>query len=339
MRTVLAIASVLLLAACGSGEGSGGADDEAAGIPDRITLVVPTPPGSSFDTWARAISPRLGDALETTVVVDNEPGASGLVALNNMAQGKPDGSKLVLWQLGPLAIMKLQGVEDVRFDLRELSYVGNFATADHMLFVGKDSPLRTVDDLLAADGISFASGERGSLGYTSQQVVAEALDIDAKFIPGYDDQAQRLNAIERGDADAVIGPVHTFESIGRLGDVRPLLRLVNERSARFPDVPTAAEVDGLDAESRELLATHFGMASAFYTVMGSPTMPENTLDALREAFWAVANDDDFLAELSDKGWDVSPEDEYLKGEQVVELIPQLLEVPANYQSLLDELSE
>jgi tripartite-type tricarboxylate transporter receptor subunit TctC len=211
--------------------------------------------------------------------------------------------------------------------------------ADHMLFVSAQSPLGTVDDLLAADHFSFASGERGSLGYTSQQVVDEILDFDSNFIAGYDDQGERLAAIERGDADAVIGPVRTFESIGRLGDVRPLLRLAHDRSSQFPEVPTALELDGLDSESAELLETHFGMASLFFTVMGPPAMPEATVDDLREAFWDVANDQQFLTELQDRGLNVVPENEYLTGHEVDELIPDLLDVPERYQALLEELSQ
>nr|WP_246361121.1 tripartite tricarboxylate transporter substrate-binding protein [Haloechinothrix aidingensis] len=316
------------------GEDQGGSFDG-----ERLTLAVPTSPGSSFDTWARTIAPRLGEALDTDVVVDNQPGASGLVALNDMIKEGADGSTLVLWQIGPLAIMQLQGAEELRFDLQDLSYVGSFGGADHMLFSGKDTPLEDVEDLRSADEVRFASGTSGSLGFTSQQVVSDVLELDADFITGFDDQSERMVAIERGDADAVIGPVRTFETIGRLDDVRPVLRLVNERSEKFPDVPTATEVDGIDDDDREVLQTHFDMAAAFYTLIGPPQMPDAELEELRETVWSVANDEEFVAELADSGLTVSPENEYLQGDEVVDLTSNLLDVPQRYQDLVDELAE
>lgn len=334
MRKLTAVAAALLLTACGT---EGGEVGDETGVADRVTLVVPTPPGSSFDTWARAVAPRVGEALDTDVVVDNQPGASGLVALNEMTQAPPDGSTLVLWQIGPLAVMSLQGVEEVRFDLEELSYIGNFSDADHMLFVGEESPIEDVEDLMAADDFAFASGEQGSLGYTSQQLFSEALGVDADYVTGYDDQAERLDAIARGDADAVIGPVYTMESIGRIEELRPVLRLAEEPSESFPDVPTALDVDGLDDSERELIETQFTMASAFRTVMGPPEMPEETLEALREAFWEAANDEEFLTELEDQGLAVAPEEEYLTGAEVEETVPELVDVPEDYRVLVEEM--
>lgn len=334
MRKLTAVAAALLLTACG---GEGGGVGGEAGVADRVTLVVPTPPGSSFDTWARAVAPVVSEALDTDVVVDNQPGASGLVALNEMTQARPDGSTLVLWQLGPLAVMSLQGVEEVRFDLADLSYIGNFSNADHMLFVGADTPIEDADDLVAAQDFAFASGEQGSLGYTSQQLFSEALGVEAEYITGYDDQAERLDAIARGDADAVIGPVHTMESIGRMDELRPVLRLAEERSEVFPDVPTALEVDGVGDAERELIETQFGMASAFYTVMGPPEMSEETLEALRDAFWTAANDEELLGELEERGWPVVPEEEYLTGDEVERLVPELVDVPEDYRALVEDM--
>jgi tripartite-type tricarboxylate transporter receptor subunit TctC len=359
--SLLVALAALLLAACGDtdngqalddiiGDGPSAAEDDVEDAPsepdedapaaldiDRMTLLVPTPPGSSFDTWSRGIAPYLADELGVQVIVDNRPGASGLVALNDMAQTDPDGSTLVLWQGGPLAIADIQGVEEVRFDLRELANLGNYADADHMLFVSQESEYETFEDVVEAGGFAFASGERGSLGFTSQQVLDELFGLEANFITGYDDQGERLTAIERGDADGVIGPVRTIESIGRLGDVRPLLRLANQPSPEFPDVATALDLD-LDAEAREIMETHMGMSSLFFTMMGPPGMDDGTLQTLRDAFWNVANSQEFLADLEGRGLVISPETEYLTGEEVEELIPSLLDVPERYRQILEEIA-
>ncbi|NUL45789.1 hypothetical protein F7P69_11380 [Cellulosimicrobium funkei] len=333
----IALTASLALGACASEDSPTGEGSAASFEAERVTWLIPVPPGASFDTFARAVAPHVGDELGADILVENRPGASGLVALNEMAASDPDGSTIALWQMGPIAISQLQGVEELRFDLEDLSYIGNFADADHMLFVSDDSEIDTVSDL--QPGFAFASGELGSLGYTSQQILDDVLDLDAEFITGYDDQGQRLDAIERGDADGVIGPVRTYESIGRLDDVRPILRLANQRHSDFPDVPTALELEGLDEDERAVIETQFNMASLFFTIVGPENMSDGVLEEMRAAFWTVANDEEVLTELAATGLDLEPEEEYKSGEELEEFIPTLLDVPEDYQILLDEIAQ
>lgn len=331
----LAATAALMIAGCADSDTSYDEDDSFAA--DEVTWLIPVPPGASFDTFARAVAPYVGEELGASIKVENRPGASGLVALNEMAVAEPDGSTIALWQMGPVAIAQLEEIEQLRFDMEDLSYIGNFADSDHMLFVSEDSDIQDVDDI--ETGFSFASGELGSLGYTSQQILDDIFDLDAKFVTGYDDQGQRMDAIERGDADGVIGPVRTFESIGRLDDVRPVLRLANQRHPSFDDVPTALEIDELSDDDKEILQTQFDMASLFFTVMGPEGLSDGVLNDMREAFWTVANDDDVLNQLTDSGLELDPENEYLTGEEVEDLIPEILDVPADYQAMLDEISQ
>jgi len=330
----LAAATSMVLASCADSDTTQA--DSGAFDGDEITWLIPVPPGASFDTFARAVAPHVGEELDADVKVENRPGASGLVALNEMAVAKPDGSTIALWQMGPVAIAQLEDVEQLQFDIKDLSYIGNFADSDHMLFVSDESDIEDFNDI--EPGFAFASGELGSLGYTSQQILDDVFDLDAKFVTGYDDQGERMDAIERGDADGVIGPVRTFDSIGRLDDVRPVLRLANQRHQSFDEVPTALELDNLSDEDKEVLQTQFDMASLFFTVMGPQGMSDGVLEDMREAFWTVATDEDVLQELAESGLELDPEDEYLTGEELEEAIPEILDVPEDYQNLIDQIS-
>lgn len=333
----MGVTVLLALTACAEGDGPAGDGNGDSFEGDEVTWLIPVPPGASFDTFARGIAPHLSEELGADILIENQPGASGLVALNEMAQSDPDGTTIALWQMGPIAIAELQEVEQLQFSLTDLSFIGTFADSDHMLFVSEDSDLESFEDI--EHGFSFASGELGSLGYTSQQILDRVFSLEADFITGYDDQGERLDAIQRGDADGVIGPVRTYESIGRLGDVNPLVRLANEPHPDFPDVPTALELEGLDDEDRELLETHFDMASLFFTVVGPEGMPDGVLEDMREAFWTVANDEEALSQLEDSGLSLDPENEYITGEELDEFIPDLLDVPDEYQNLADEVAQ
>lgn len=176
----LAATAALMIAGCADSDTSYDEDDSFAA--DEVTWLIPVPPGASFDTFARAVAPYVGEELGASIKVENRPGASGLVALNEMAVAEPDGSTIALWQMGPVAIAQLEEIEQLRFDMEDLSYIGNFADSDHMLFVSEDSDIQDVDDI--ETGFSFASGELGSLGYTSQQILDDIFDLDAKFVTG-----------------------------------------------------------------------------------------------------------------------------------------------------------
>ncbi|WP_375001101.1 Bug family tripartite tricarboxylate transporter substrate binding protein [Aeromicrobium sp. CTD01-1L150] len=326
----LVATAALVIGGCASrGDGEG-----ASELPDKVTLLVPVPPGASFDTFARALAPRLEEELGTTIAVENSPGASGMVAMSDLARSRPDGSTLILWQMGSMAIAQLQELEQVTYDLTELSYVGNFADADHMLFVSADAGISSLDEALDHEGFTFASGEVGSLGNTSQDILAEVLDWDARFVTGYADQGERLAAMSRGDADAVIGPVRTFKDLGRLDEVQPVLRLARDRHPDFPDVPTALEIESLDETALGVAQTHLEMGSLFFTVAGPADIPSPILDALREGFWEAANDEEVLADLEERGFTLVPETEFVRGEEVAERIGALLDPPEEYLRII-----
>lgn len=332
--SALVVAVVLALGGCAS---RGGEGEDA--LPDRVTLLVPVPPGSSFDTFARAITPRLEEELGRTVAVENQPGASGMIAMSDLARSDPDGSTLILWQMGSMAIAQMQEVEQVTFDLTELSYVGNYADADHMFFVSSDSDIESMEDAVESEDFTFASGEVGSLGNTSQDLLVQVLDWDADFVTGYADQGERLAAMAQGDAQGVIGPVRTFNEIGRLDEVRPLLRLAREPHPEFPDVPTALELDDVDDAERDVLETHIDMGSLFFTVAGPAGIEDPVLDQLREAFWNAASDEEMLSEMTERGFTLDPETEFVPGDEVADRIDTLLDPPAGYLELIDAGSD
>ena len=76
--------------------------------------------GGGFDAYARMIGPPLGKALDATVVVENQPGAGGIIALNRVAASPPDGLTMMIVDGTPAALGQLLGQENVRYDLAKL---------------------------------------------------------------------------------------------------------------------------------------------------------------------------------------------------------------------------
>lgn len=281
------VATALILTACSSAA-EGGASD----YPRReITLVVPQAAGGSTDSVARVLAQYLGEELGESVVVENRPGAGGVVATTALAREAPDGYTLQysadsLFSSQPLLADNLgYSVED--FDFIE-AIGGNAPT----LVVPEESPYADLDDLVAKakandTTIRYAHVGLGSSLQLAAERFFEVAGVAAQQIP-FDGGGAALNALLAGDVDAYISPETTI--VPYVGEgVRPLAVSSAERSTFLPGVPTMTEL-GYDVTLDSL--------SGLY---GPAGLPDDVVATLDEALAALAENEDFLAELEDIG--------------------------------------
>ncbi|HEY0420955.1 MAG TPA: tripartite tricarboxylate transporter substrate-binding protein, partial [Acetobacteraceae bacterium] len=113
-----------------------------------IRLVVGYGPGGGYDAYARMIAPHLSTALGASVVVENQPGAGGLVALNRIYTAAPDGLTIMIVNGTGAALSQLTEQAGVRFDLGQLGYLGTVSASPWMWLVGPGSPIKTPQDAM-----------------------------------------------------------------------------------------------------------------------------------------------------------------------------------------------
>lgn len=213
-------------------------------FPSRnIRFIVPLPPGSGSDTSARYYANKLGELAKVPVVVDNRPGANGLIAVQAVLSAPPDGYTVLIGSNSPLATNAAL-YKKLSYDpIADLSPVSIMMRAPMLMIVPANSPYRTVADL-----IERAKKEPGKLNYGSgtpaYQLFTERFNEMAGTkitnVP-YKGTSEVINAVLGGSIDLGVVDITGSLELARSGKVRALAITSEQRSPQLPDVPTTRE--------------------------------------------------------------------------------------------------
>src|SRR5680860_1087791 len=147
---------------------------------ETITFVVGVGPGGGYDAYARLLAPFLGEQLDADVIVQNTPGAGGLLALNELLAAEADGTCIMLANGSGVGGSALAEAEGVQFELDELAYVGRVYAGDKVVVTGTGSSYQTVQDLTGTgEPFTFGSSGPGASTYVEPTVLSEMLDWNA----------------------------------------------------------------------------------------------------------------------------------------------------------------
>ena len=289
-RTFLAgSAAALLPAAAARGQGPS--------LPKTITIHVGFPAGGPADTTARLIAEKLREITGSSVVVLNRPGAGGTLAAAAVAQMEPDGANLLLVSSGHAGAPALY--PNLKFgSQRDFTPIVALAQSPVIILVRKDSPYRSVEELMAdmrakPAVLKFATGGGGatltSLG---------ALLLRAQL--GYDALAVAYRGTGPANIDLMGGVIDfSFDTVSgaigllQSGDVRGLAVTSKARAAAIPDVPTIAETVKPDFD-----------VTGWFGLLGPARMPAALVTRLNEDLNRVVLAPEFRTRLVTLGIDV-----------------------------------
>jgi tripartite-type tricarboxylate transporter receptor subunit TctC len=210
-----------------------------------VRVVVAQAAGGAPDVVARFFAEPLARALGVAVVVENRPGASGIIGVNAARQAPPDGYTLLLATVSALVLVP-QVSPGVAFDtLRDFTPVANLVRTIKVLWVNAALPVRTTREWIAYAAarpgrLNYASGGVGSSNHIDMELVNAATGLDLVHIP-YNGPAAAISAVAAGDAQAMVVSIGGGLALAQSGKVRALAVFAGERSPQLPDVPTAAE--------------------------------------------------------------------------------------------------
>ena len=232
MRTVGRALLLLLMALCGH-------EAAAQDYPSRtIRIVVAYPPGGITDTIARIVGQKISETVGQPVVVENRPGASGLVGSQAAMSAAPDGYTLLL----ATPTVEAQPRFDPTRDALPITMAARTSVA---LSTRTDGPLNSVAALVAAakqspGKITFASTGAGSINQLACEWLAADAGIKMLHVP-YRGGGPAVNALLAGDIDATCLTASSVRSLVDAGKVRILAVASKERMAIAPSWPTFAE--------------------------------------------------------------------------------------------------
>jgi tripartite-type tricarboxylate transporter receptor subunit TctC len=241
VRFATTVAAPLAALACASAAWA-----QSAPYPNRpVTLIVPFAVGSSTDIMTRVVAKVLNDRLKTShFIVDNKPGANGVIASDFVAKSKPDGYTLLVgtgtthtqapW------MMKTFPYDPVK-DFEPVAGIGGVPLA---VLVGKDSPFRTMEELrrtVAATPGRHAYGTAFGMATVCSENIRRGFNLDLAQVP-YKSSPQALTDLIGGRISMLCTDFNSSMAAIRGGQVRALAVTTSQRNAQLPDVPTMAEM-------------------------------------------------------------------------------------------------
>jgi tripartite-type tricarboxylate transporter receptor subunit TctC len=241
-RIVMTLTAALALAAGGTAL----AQDKYPSKP--IKIVVPYAPGGATDITARLFGDQFKNILGQQVVVENKPGAFGILAIEEMARSKPDGHTLFIGNVSTNAITPVLFKNKFQIDF-EKSVVSVSRLAIYPSFLVTTTA--NFDAKSVKDIVDFAKKNPGKVRYTSAgvgsfphfdtEVFARRAGIDMIHIPNKTGAAGMINDLVVGDAQIAFLNAASGAAMIKAGKLRPVAVLAEQRLKDYPDVPTLAE--------------------------------------------------------------------------------------------------
>lgn len=266
-----------------------------AQLPDRpVKLVVGFPPGTGPDIVARTLAQKVG----TSVVVDNRAGAGGQIAAQAVAKSAPDGTTLLLGEVGSISIAPAAYSKLPYDPTREFVPVIEVVRSDFVLVVPATSPAKTVADFVAAhrgrpERVNFATFGAGTPGHFGAEVFAGLAGFAVEPVH-YRQTGDAVTAIANGEVQAAF--VSTALAVAQLkgGRMRALAITAPQRSPLLPEVPTFTEAGHPKADF-----------SAWFAVLAPAGTPAAVLDGLHRALGAALQSPEVRPKLVESGFTVA----------------------------------
>jgi tripartite-type tricarboxylate transporter receptor subunit TctC len=235
MRTLAALCLALACAA---------AHAQEAYPSKSVRLVAAAAPGGNPDVLARLLAAKLADAFGRPFVVENLPGAGGVVAAEQLARAPADGYTLMLGDSGALAINVALNPNLTYHPLRDFTLITALAAVPTVLVVNPSVPANSLNDFLKeakTRQLAYGSAGNGSVHHLTMAVFLSRAGLDMLHVP-YKGGSALVAAVLSGEVQSGWSGIPNVAAHIRSGKMRVLCISTARRSASLADVPTAAEL-------------------------------------------------------------------------------------------------
>ena len=270
----------------------------AQAMPKAFRWIVPSAPGDGSDTAARLIGDKLAQRLGATMVIDNKPGAGGVIGSEAAAKALPDGATMVVGNAGSHGINAAIYTRLSYDVVKDFAPVALICIAPNVMVVNPSIPVHTVAEFIAyaranAGKINYSSGGVGSSSHLSAELLKSMTGIEMTHVP-YKGAVPAATAVIAGEATVMIGNLPPWSAHIKAGRGRALAVTTLARHPSLPDVPALAEtLPGFETV-------------AWFGVLAPAASPRPVIERVNREINAILAEADVKARLAGTGCDAAP---------------------------------
>ncbi|MBC5764584.1 Bug family tripartite tricarboxylate transporter substrate binding protein [Ramlibacter albus] len=265
------------------------------GYPTKpIRIIVPLAAGSAVDNAARIVAERMSRNMGQGIVIENKPGAAGLIGATDVAKAAPDGYTLGGFNDSIMTMVPNMTAKMPWDILKDFEPVSLVATVEWGLVVTATAPEKTAADLIAsakkAPGkIDYGSGGNGSPQHIAMALFASQAGVQMQHVP-YKGATQAAVGVGAGEVLTAMQGISTVKPLIQSGKVRLLGVTTPKRMPQFPDVPTVGEsgLPGFEFNS-------------WFALMAPAGTPKGIVNRLAEEVKKALEDPEVKAKLDAQG--------------------------------------
>jgi tripartite-type tricarboxylate transporter receptor subunit TctC len=273
---------------------------QAQGFPAKqVTIVAAYPPGGTVDLLARTLAQKLTEAWKQPVIVENRPGASGIIGSQVVVKAAPDGYTLMVIPITHVTNASLYS--KLPFDpITDFTAITLLASQPVMLVTNPKFPANNVAELVALakanpGKFNCGSGGNGTSQHLACELFKSMAKVDIKHIP-YKGNAAAMTDVIGGQIEMLFDQMATAVPHVKGGKVRALGVTTAARSPAMPNVPTIAEAGVPGYEM-----------SAWFGLVGPPGMPHELVARIQADFARALMLPEVKERLSSQGLDLTPD--------------------------------
>ncbi|WP_342050721.1 MULTISPECIES: Bug family tripartite tricarboxylate transporter substrate binding protein [unclassified Cupriavidus] len=256
-----------------------------------IRLIVPQSAGSGSDVVARLLSEKLSQDLGQSIVVDNRPGANGIVAMSTVAKSTPDGYTLLLTGVSQISFNPHLYASLPYNPQKDYTFISPVVDTPFVLIASKASGITSMQGFIEkarqkSGGLPFSSAGVGNSTHLAMEIIADKLGLKLTHV-AYKGSGPALTGVVAGEVDAMASVLGTALPQIAAGTVVPLAVIGQTRVKELPNVPTLKEA-GIDVP----------VMPSWWALVGPAGMDAKTVGKLNATLQAALADPQIKARLA-----------------------------------------